>query len=155
MKKTYWIAFVLLLTSCLAFGRTADNSALKDTNNIYYQAFHAYCSGSPSAAPETLLVEKDSITAKRIPRRIGVFCIEMLNQLEIRKRLKKESALTIIKMSPLNKEKGRFFIYIIPFRVESTPTGLHYINSGGTAIEFSYDDAQEKYHVLSIESKGI
>lgn len=155
MKKAYWIASVLLLTSCLAFGRIADNTELKDTNNIYYKAFHAYCSRSPSAAPETLLVEKDSITAKRIPRRIGVFRIEILSEFEIRKRLKKENALTIIKMSPLSKERGRFFIYIIPFRVESTPTGLNYINSGGTAVEFSYNGARKEYHVLSIKTEGI
>ncbi|PSL42366.1 hypothetical protein CLV51_1134 [Chitinophaga niastensis] len=155
MKKRYWITSLLLLVSCLAFGQSADNTESKDSTNIYYQALSYYCSRLSSEHLQTLLLEENNITTESIPRHMGAYNIEVLDVFKVQNRLKKKNSLMLIRIVPLRIKNGKFFINIIPFNVVNTATGVNYINSGGSTVEFLYDCSNKKLNVLAVKTSGI
>lgn len=132
MRSLIVIIFLLIVTPYVVSGQTASNTESRDSTNIYYQAFNAYCAHLPTC---NLLLEEDNITTESIPHRIGIHNIEVLDFDGIQKKLKKSKSIVVIRIIPLRINDGKFFINIIPFDVKRTSSGLDYINSGGSKVE--------------------
>ncbi|SEW53945.1 hypothetical protein [Chitinophaga arvensicola] len=155
MKKKYFITSLLLLAASLSSGQNAWNTREKDSTNIYYQALKAYFGQYPTAQKQTVLIEENTTTTKSIPPQMGVFRIELLGWTDIEDRLKKKDTINLIRIVPLNVEDGKFSIAIIPFDVVKTSKGLHYINSGGSNIEFLYDCVEKRFDVRGVKSFSL
>jgi hypothetical protein len=153
MEKLWGLMVFLLAIPCLGFGQTADNTESKDSTNIYYQALSTYCAHLPPDNMTTLFLEENNITTESIPE--GNHTIKVLNFPAIQNKLKQKNSIVLIRIVPLRIKNGKFFINIIPFNVVSTPSGLNYINSGGSTVEFLYDCSSGKFTVAEIETRGI
>ncbi|QJB37298.1 hypothetical protein HF324_05305 [Chitinophaga oryzae] len=155
MEKLWGLIFFLVVTPCWAFGQKADNTEAKDSTNLYYQAFSNYCAQLSSENVQTLLLEENNITTESIPRRIGAHNIEVLDVFGVQNKLKEKKSIILIRIVPLRIKNGNFFINIIPFNVVSTSSGINYINSGGSIVEFLYDCSSKKFNILGVKTNGI
>lgn len=155
MEKLWGLIFFLIVIPCLVFGQKADNTESKDTTNLYYQAFSNYCARLSSENIQMLLLEENNITTESIPKRMGSHNIEVLDVFGVQNKLKENKSIILIRIVPLRIKNGKFFVNIIPFNVVSTSSGINYINSGGSTVEFLYDCSSKKFNILGVKTSGI
>lgn len=156
IKILLHLTFILIVTSIRVLGQNAESTETKDSTNIYYQAFSIYCNQlSFHDSTKQLLVEDNSITTASIPKKIGVYNIQLLEYDGILRELKGKSAISLIRIIPMRFENGFFFINIIPFGVSKVKNGLNYSNGGGCSVEFTYNCATNKFKFVRIKCVGI
>lgn len=155
MKNIFFLMALLLLYANAALGQTASNTELRDSSNIYYQAFKHYCSYLSSGSNNVLLVEENNITTESIPEQLGELKVEIVDIWELQRKLKKNKSLMLVRIVPLRVKEGRFFVNIIPFNVQRSKSGINYVNSGGSKVEFLYDCTNSTFILEETKNSGI
>lgn len=154
MKNIFFLVASLLYAG-IALGQTGNNTESRDSSNIYYQAFKHYCSQLSSSSSDILLVEENNITTESLPKQLGGLQIEIIDVWKLQKKLKTTKSLVLIRIVPLRVNEGHFFINIIPFNVMRSKSGVNYVNSGGSKVEFLYDCTNGIFKLEKVVNSGI
>jgi hypothetical protein len=138
--------FLIILLSFCAYSANAQNATntkSSDSKNIYYQALIKHIENSDNNE-QTVIVEKNLFTDP-LPKTMGSRTIEYLDGYQIRRHLKSKEEIIVIKVIPLQVDNGLFFVTIIPFKVTKEKKQLHYANSGGDEVVFTFDSNSNEF----------
>jgi hypothetical protein len=116
--------------------QVATNTESKDSTNIYYQAFKAYCNQNGNT--ETLMVEENNLTTKSLPTSFNEQEIRLVNAIELQSLLKKSKQIHLIRIVPLRVRDGEFFVNIIVFKVDGKRSKYNFVNEVGMSVVYEY-----------------
>lgn len=136
MKSVFFIIFVLVGYSLNA--QVASNTESKDSTNIYFQSIEILCKNLHNKF-ETLFVEQNNLTTNSLPFKIGEHEIKIIDTSELKKLVKKNKDIEIVRIIPLRVKTGEFFVNIIYFSVKIERKQIKFINMGGYSVVFEYD----------------
>lgn len=136
MKSIFFILFVITGFSLKA--QIASNTESKDSTNIYFQSVVILCNNLHNKF-ETLFVEQNNLTTNSLPSKIDEHEIKIIDIAELKKLVKRNKDIEIVRIIPLRVKTGEFFVNIIYFSVKIERKQIIFINKGGYSVVFDYD----------------
>lgn len=137
MKYIAIITLALLVSSNL-HAQIATNTEMKDSTNIYFQAYKVYCK-QQKENNSPLLVEENNITTKSLPLECFGHKTEITNIDKLQLLVKERKKVQLLRLVPLRIKDGSFFVNIVVFNVERKGKQFDFINAGGISVVFEYD----------------
>ena len=141
--RTLIIIFQLLFCGLLQ-AQIANNTEVKDSTNIYYQAFKVFCNKSDKRTT-SYLVEKNDLTTDCLPSKINNKTISQIDVVQLTKLLKNEKSIELVRIIPLRKKEKDFFVSIVVFNVSITKKQINFSNLGGLSIVYVYNAEKDVF----------
>jgi hypothetical protein len=136
MKPIVLLLFVFVGFSLNA--QVASNTESKDSTNIYFQSVEILCNNLHNKF-ETLFIEQNSLTTNSLPSKISEHEIKIIDITELKKLVKQNKDIEVVRIIPLRVRAGEFFVNIIYFSVKIERKQIIFTNKGGYSIVFEYD----------------
>ncbi|MEL6194367.1 MAG: hypothetical protein AAFR66_20065 [Bacteroidota bacterium] len=135
------LIFFLVFKASLSISQTKFNTEEKDSSNVYFYSIIKYCElvDSGRLKKQDIYVEKDYLLTDGLPNQINSLTIKYLDKSQIRKFVRKNTQITILKIFPLAVKEEEFSVFIVPFSVTYKKRKLNYINAGNFQASFRYD----------------
>lgn len=154
MKKIFLLLAILAGAVALP-AQTVFNTTVKDTTNIYYQAFKKCFPYHKIAKNNTLFVQEDTVTTAGIPETLNGHKIKIVSLSYLQKKIKRNKTITVISIMPMRTERGFYTVDIIPYDVSKLKKNIQFLYSGGYGVDFLYNCITQKFNFQKIWNGSI
>lgn len=139
----------LILVAMISFAeimnaQISTNTESTDSTNIYYQSLSIFCNSLHNKT-EGLLIEQNNLTTNSLPSKIGNHEIRIIDMVELKKLLKENKDIEIVRIIPLRVKDGEFFVNIIYFDVKAEKRQFYFTNKGGYSVVFSFNSDNKQF----------
>ncbi|OQP39982.1 hypothetical protein A4H97_17345 [Niastella yeongjuensis] len=132
--KSIWLIIALIVS-------VSFKNREKGADSVYAMAIMQHMEKFPT---ETLYVWKcDDI---ELPSKLGQHKIINIENFDA--VMKGRKSLSVLKLFPIELNKGNFDVGIIDYQVEKKSTGINLLNGGSEVFTFSYNADQDKYQII-------
>ncbi len=149
---------ILLLLTTTTYGQSINTTTQVSERNIYNDAIKQYmsfASGSDKSNPDTLLILKDDNITDCLLTKIKKSQIIILDSTEISNRLKRDISFTAHKLFPLNFDQERFYIHIVPFRLNKNIDEVIFENNGTYVVRYLYNNSSKQFTFYRVSCNGL
>lgn len=122
------------------------------SGDLYQQGFEKHHKSYYATAPEKLLVVYSYGITDGLPRKIGNTEVQIVDDIALRKLVKKRSR-TVLIIAPLNVHQGKMLFTISEFSVERKGKHMNYLKHGQS--EFIVDKNGGEFSITEEYHSGI
>ena len=151
--------FILFLfTSGSIVGQKVNTTNHSGKRNIYNDAIKQYIlhgTKKDKSTNDTVLILKDDLVTDSLLSKIQGSVIILLDSTEIAKRLKFDSSFIALQLFPLQFDKGKFYISIVPFGVYQENFKIIMANGGTCVASYIYISDKKEFKFERYSCFGI
>jgi len=157
MKFKILFSTLLFIGIAKCSAQTAlDTDGLNNLNNVYLYSLKEYCDSLDSSKTKIIYVKREYFIGDSWPKEINGFEIKYLANPLYEKVIKENGgSIILVGISPLELEKGNFYVAVIPFSAFYKNKVVHLINGGGLTVNFQYDPDKKGLTYKSKKWSGI
>jgi len=152
------LAFLIFLFPTICFSQTVNTTTKSGQGNIYNDAlrhFITFTSKSDKSIYDTLLIFKDDLMTDSLQTVILKTKIVLVDSTEISSKLQGDNSFVAHKIFPLNFDKGRFYVNIVPFVIRKDKNEIALLNTGTCIVSYTYDSKTKSFRFYRAACNGF
>ena len=152
------LILLILLIPSITFGQRVNTTKHGGQRNIFNDAIKRYLthiSNDKQMYYDTIFIWKEDIITDSLNKRIGKIFIKTMDGQEITAKIDRDTSFILHQISPLNFDKGNFYISIIPFITSKENGELLLANPGGYQVFYSFESQQKNFNFLKTVSNAF
>jgi hypothetical protein len=156
MKSLFRTTFFSFLVLVGLLGSVNGFSQTK-AENIYFQALSTHLKRleliNTSLPPinKIIYMEKSLGITENIPDTLGNYRIILVDEVEIKKIVKRKKSIFLIRINPIQYTNNIFILTIVDFGVIYKKKLFHYTNTGGLNMQIKYNCDSKSYNTIILE----